>query len=159
MQRGYEALNLSYIIYVKEEKMKDKRNVHLKVQELCDCYATTDPLKGMSQLKSDLDKEEAALKWISFALLHGVNANAEKISLRVSDSGGVEVTAKYRKTELPSPGSDIGSRILASVRDITHIDAEKGKTSLALGIRDSSLDIKVKLEKENGGEKLTFQFP
>ncbi len=31
--------------------MKDKRNLHLKVQELCDCYATSDPLKGMSLLK------------------------------------------------------------------------------------------------------------
>jgi hypothetical protein len=25
--------------------MKEKRNLHLKTQELCDCYATNDPLK------------------------------------------------------------------------------------------------------------------
>ncbi len=31
--------------------MKEKRNVHLKVQELCDCYATNDPLKEMSVVK------------------------------------------------------------------------------------------------------------
>ena len=30
--------------------MKDKRSLHLKVQELCDCFATTDPLKEMSIL-------------------------------------------------------------------------------------------------------------
>jgi hypothetical protein len=37
--------------------MKEKRNLHLKVQELCDCYATTDPLKEMSDLGKDKDRE------------------------------------------------------------------------------------------------------
>ena len=50
--------------------MKDKQSLHLKVQELCDCYATTDPLKEMSDVAKDADKEEAALKWISLAVLH-----------------------------------------------------------------------------------------
>ena len=54
--------------------MKEQRNVHLKVQELCDCYATNDPLKEMSEIKNDGDKEEAALKWLALAALHGVSA-------------------------------------------------------------------------------------
>ena len=58
--------------------MKEKRNLHLKVQELCDCYATTDPLKEMSNVKNDVDKDEAALKWLALAALHGVNHNAKK---------------------------------------------------------------------------------
>jgi hypothetical protein len=29
--------------------MKDTENYHLKVHELCDCYATTDLLKKMSK--------------------------------------------------------------------------------------------------------------
>ncbi|MFC1814353.1 hypothetical protein ACFL0M_00110 [Thermodesulfobacteriota bacterium] len=61
--------------------MKEKRNPHLKVQELCDCFATTDLLKEMSALKGDADIDEAALKWIALAALHGINANAEKISI------------------------------------------------------------------------------
>ena len=51
--------------------MKEKRNLHLKVQELCDCYATNDPLKEMSEIKGDDDKEEAAIKWLALAALHG----------------------------------------------------------------------------------------
>jgi hypothetical protein len=47
--------------------MKDKRSLHLKVQELCDCYATTDPLKEMSIVKDDEDKDEAGLKWLALA--------------------------------------------------------------------------------------------
>ena len=38
--------------------MKEKRNVHLKVQELCDCHATSDPLKEMSVVKNDEDKTQ-----------------------------------------------------------------------------------------------------
>jgi hypothetical protein len=49
--------------------MKEKRNVHLKVQELCDCYATNDPLKEMSVVQNGSDKEEAALKWLALAAL------------------------------------------------------------------------------------------
>ena len=37
--------------------MKEKRNIHLKVQEMCDCYATTDPLKEMSEITADEDKD------------------------------------------------------------------------------------------------------
>ena len=47
--------------------MKEKRNLHLKVQELCDCYATNDPLKEMSEIKADSDKDEAAVKWLALA--------------------------------------------------------------------------------------------
>jgi hypothetical protein len=56
--------------------MKDTESVHKKVQEMCDCYATTDPLREMSILKNDADKEEAAVKWLALVALHGVNNNA-----------------------------------------------------------------------------------
>ena len=84
--------------------MKDKGSLHLKVQELCDCFATTDPLKEMSVVKNDADKEEAALKWLALVALHGVNNNAEIISITRSNDEKVKVTAEYRKTDLPSPG-------------------------------------------------------
>ncbi len=42
--------------------MKDKQSLHLKIQELIDCYATTDPLKEMSTVKDDNEQEAAALK-------------------------------------------------------------------------------------------------
>ena len=39
--------------------MKDIHSLHLKVQELCDCFATTDPLKEMSVLGKDEDKDDS----------------------------------------------------------------------------------------------------
>jgi hypothetical protein len=139
--------------------MKDTKSLHLKVQELCDCFATTDPLKEMSVVKDDADTQEAALKWLALAALHGVNNNAKKISITRSDNGNVTVTAKYRKTDLPSPGVEIAEKIIATVAEIAHIEGDKGKTPLALGIRDSSIDLKLKLKTKDGGKKITLKFP
>ena len=139
--------------------MKDTGSLHLKVQEQCDCYATTDPLKEMSVLKDDADTQEAALKWLALAALHGVNNNAEKISITRSHDGKVTVTAKYRKTDLPPPGAEVAEKIIATVKDIAHFEGDKGKTPLALGIRDSSIDLNVKLKTKDGWKEVTLKFP
>ncbi len=139
--------------------MKEKRNLHLKVQELCDCYASTDPLKEMSEVKNDADLDEGALKWIALAALHGVNSSAKKITISRTPQGDVKVTAKYRTAELPSPGKNVGEKIFGALREITHIETEKGKTPLALGIRDSSLEVKITFNSEAEGETVTLKFP
>ena len=139
--------------------MKEKRNLHLKVQELCDCYATTDPLKEMSEVKNDTDTDEAALKWLALAVLHGVNNNAKKISISRSAAGQVTVKAKYREAELPTPGEAVGGKILEAIREITHLEGDKGKTLLALGIRDSSVELSVKVKIKNDQERVTIKFP
>jgi hypothetical protein len=139
--------------------MKDSGNIHKKVQEMCDCYSTTDPLREMSILKDDHDPEAAAIKWIALAALHGVNSGAEKISISYDVDGETTVAAEYRITELPSPGNEVGRKIYGTFKDITHIDADKGKTALALGIRDSSIDLNVQIDKTGDGGKITINFP
>ena len=139
--------------------MKEKRNLHLKVQELCDCYATNDPLKEMSEIKSDNDKDEAALKWLALAALHGVNDNAKEVRITRSPEGEIRVTAKYREAELPSPGSEIGEKIMGAVREITHIEGGKGKIPLALGIRNDSIELEIEMKSKDKGEKVTIKFP
>jgi hypothetical protein len=142
-----------------EKNMKEKRNVHLKVQELCDCYATNDPLKEMSTVKNEADKDEAALKWLALTALHGVNGNAEKITITRSRDGEISVTAKYRESELPSPGSDVGAKIMEAVREVTHIEGDKGSTPLALGIRNDSIELQVEMKSEEGKETVALKFP
>ena len=139
--------------------MKEKRNLHLKVQELCDCYATNDPLKEMSQIKGDSDQDEAAAKWLALAALHGVNDNAKEVSITRSPDGNIRVTAKYREAELPSPGAEIGEKIMSAVREITHIESGKGKSPLALGIRNDSIELNIKMKSKDKGEKVTLKFP
>lgn len=139
--------------------MKEKRNIHLKVQEMCDCYATTDPLKEMSEIKGDSDQEEAAVKWLALAALHGVNNNAREVSIRRTKDGNIKVTATYRESELPTPGSEIGEKIISTVREITHIESGKGKSPLALGIRDDSIELKIKMKSKEKGDRVTLTFP
>lgn len=139
--------------------MKDTENLHLKMQELCDCFSTTDPLKEMSKIKNDENSPDAALKWLALAALHGVNNNAKKISLKRTDDGKVSVIAEYRDTELPSPGADIADNILEAVREIIHIEDKKGKSKLAFGIRDSSLDLEISVKDKEDYKKVSIKFP
>ena len=99
------------------------------------------------------------MKWLALAALHGINNNASRITIRQTPNAGVKVTAEYRRTELPSPGEAVGNHIFEAVREITHIDASKGKTQLALGLRDSSVDLRIKIKSRDGQEKITIKFP
>ncbi len=139
--------------------MKDSGSIHKKVQEMCDCYATNDPLKEMSTLKNDADADVAAVKWLALAALHGVTNNAKEITIQRGDDGTISVLAEYRTTELPSPGHAAGLRIFETFREMTHIDTEKGKTALALGIRDSSIELNLKIRMKDGTEKISIGFP
>lgn len=139
--------------------MHDTESTHKKVQDLIDCFATNDPIKEMSELPGDADAAQGALKWLAFAALHGVTAGAEKIRLRRKPDGTVTVSASYRERELPAPGADIGAQVVSAVRDIGHFEGRKGKSRLALGMRDGSIDIEIKVKSESGTDKVTIKFP
>ncbi|NNG01624.1 MAG: hypothetical protein HKM93_19705 [Desulfobacteraceae bacterium] len=139
--------------------MKEKRSLHMQVQEHCDCYATTDPLKEMSTIGTETDKNEAGIKWLALAALHGVNSGAKKISITANKKGEVDVEAKYYTSNLPAPDIETASSIVTAVKEITHLEDTSGKTKLALGIRDSSLDLTVKVSIENDSKRVTIKFP
>jgi hypothetical protein len=139
--------------------MKDSSSIHKSVQEMCDCFATTDPLKEMSKIKSNSGDDDSAVKWMALTTLHGVNQNAKKISILRDENGRVKVLAEYRTTELPTPDGDTADRIFDAVREMTHIETDNGKTAMALGIRDSSLDLNIEIDKKKDHEKITIYFP
>ena len=138
--------------------MKDMGTPHKRMQELCDCYAETDLLKEMAMIHSDADKDEAALKWLALAVLHGVDRNARSISLERTSDGSSRVTAEYKETDLPAPGKEIGEKVIEAARQITHIEESKGEIPLAIGIRDSSIEVRVKVKREDSSEKVTLKF-
>jgi len=88
-----------------------------------------------------------------------VNNNAKEITISRSKDGEVRVTAKYRESELPSPGSEVGARIMEAVRDDTHIEGDIGKSPLSLGIRNDSIELQVEIKKKDDREKVTLKFP
>lgn len=138
--------------------MKDKRSLHLKVQEFCDCFATTDPLLEMMTVGAEQDKEEGALKWLALTILHGINSHAKKISIVKGEDGQLTVTAKYESANLPAPSAEMGNKVFEVIKEITHLEGS-GKTPLAVGIRDSSIEVFVKVKQEDDREAVTIQFP
>jgi hypothetical protein len=126
---------------------------------MCDCYLSTEPLREMSVLKDDEDKDDAAIKWLALAILYGIDSNAKRISISASDDGEVKVFAKFRKTELPTPGKEVGRRVFDLVKQIGHFEGEEGATPLAVGIRDSSLEIGVTAAKDGDDRVVTLKFP
>ena len=139
--------------------MKDKRSMHLKVQELADCFATADPLREMSIVEKEEDKVEGALKWVALAVLHGINDNAKKITLSKGKDGKVKVVGKYYESELPSPGSAVGNQLFETIKGVVHLEGEEGKVPLALGVRDSSIEVAIKVEHDADGESVSIKFP
>ena len=138
--------------------MLDNRNIHMKIQEMCDCYATSDPLKAMSDMATETsDPQSAAVKWLALAVLHGINNNAEKITIGQGRDGGVHVSATYRRSTLPAPHKNVAEAIIGAVREITHIDGKKGKLPISLGIGNSSVDVQMKVKTTDGQEKISLK--
>ena len=141
--------------------MRDMGTPHQRMQELCDCFAETDPLGEMALLGRDADKDEAALKWLALAILHGIDRGAREDFPRKGGrrqgkgGGGVQ-----GQRSCPLPGAEIGERIIRAARQISHLEDadDKGETPWPIGIRDSSIEIRVKVKRKDGGEKITLEF-
>jgi hypothetical protein len=48
---------------------------------------------------------------------------------------------------------------MEAIREMTYIEGDKGKIPLALGIRNDSIELEVKMKKKEGKEEVTIQFP
>ncbi|MCG8471384.1 MAG: hypothetical protein MI742_05950 [Desulfobacterales bacterium] len=138
--------------------MKDSANLHQKIQELCDCFAESDILSEMSRMQTETPSEEAALKWLALAMLHGIGNSAHEITLKHDDQG-VRVLAEYRLTDLPAPPKEIAIAAVAALRKVTHITEAKGKSPLAFGFRENSMDLSIKIKEGGGKCKATIGFP
>ena len=138
--------------------MRDSSSLHKKVQEMVDCYMSTDPLQEMEKVSAEGDMEEAAIKWLALAALHGVNSRAKKISVQ-QKGGEYTITVEYRKSGLPNPGPEVARKVLDDVRGIMHLEEDKGSMPLSLGFRDSSVELKLKAKRKEDEDKVTLEFP
>lgn len=138
--------------------MKEMRSLHLRVQEMCDCYAATDHLEEMAKMAAQSeDLQESAVKWLALAILHGINSNAEQIAIQRDEDGRVRVRAEYRTAELPPPNQKTADAVIEAVREITHIE-DKGKLPLSVGIRDSSIDLMIHVKSKGGRNRVKLKF-
>jgi len=138
------------------------RTTHLKLLEMCDCYLETDfskQLKAMVLSKST-DVMEDGFKYLALALLQATTEKAKKLSFKkYNNSITVAVKAAGREIELPSPSRELMDAIITILRDIIHLEEDKGKSPLILGLKNGHLDLSIKVTRDKKEERLTIKFP
>ena len=140
---------------------KLNRNLHLRLQEMCDCYMETDFLPELAKTATATggDLEENSIKYLALALLESLTQKAKKLTIKKKDTVQITVTSFDEKITLPTPTDAITDKIFAIMRGITHIEDDNGQSPLAFGLRNGNLEIMVKLKKEGDKESLKLIFP
>jgi hypothetical protein len=152
----------NYILKYKEGVMeKLLLNYHLKLQEMCDCYLETDfvpEMQHMATAPPSDDLEEDAIKYLALAIMHAITEQAAKLSLK-KKGDAITVTVKdEEKKTLPAPAALVFAQIIEIVRAILHIEEDKGKLPLSLGLRNGEVNMTVKVKREEGKESVAFSF-
>jgi len=146
--------------------IKDDRSYHLRLQEFCDCYMETDYKKELEAASRGVsgipggDPDELALKFLGAAILYGATEEAKNFSIKKGPDGKIvfSVEAKGRY-QLPPPQTKIADRIFSIVRSITHIEEDRGKMPLSLGLRNDRMELTLHLDRKGTEESLTVAFP
>ncbi len=135
-------------------------NLHLKLQEMCDCYLETDFLLQLARFRTQPgpDPDDEAMRYLALALMHTITEQAGKLSLTQKNG---EITVKVKKDgskeELPSPPAALFSRIIQIIQNILHFEGEKGESELSLGLRNGSVEMLVKLKEKGDEAVLKFE--
>ena len=138
-----------------------ERNYHLRLQEMCDCYMETDFEKQLEAMVASGagDIEENGVKYLSLAIMYSLTKRARKLSFKKKD-GEITVVAKADNTfNLPAPGPELFEKVVEIVRNILHIEADKGEMALALGLRSGDIELQVKVKRKPDKETVKIKFP
>ena len=137
-------------------------NLHQKLQEMCDCYMDTDYAGQMAAMSGaqSADQQEDAVKYLALALMNGITEKARKLSIK-RKNGEIRTILKTAdaKIELPPPSERQFTSIIDLMRAILHLENEGGKSPLTLGLRNSQLDLQVKLKEKENKMSLKVTFP
>jgi hypothetical protein len=134
-------------------------NQHLKLQEMCDCYLETDfvaELEHMAEVPTSVDLEEEAMKYLALAIMHSITEQAAKLSLKKKDDSIIVAVKDKKKEILPPPTDSIFDKIIEIVRAILHIEEDKGKLPLSLGLRNGEVNFIVKVKRDGSKNSATF---
>jgi hypothetical protein len=136
-------------------------NYHLKLQEMCDCYMETEFSKELEHMARQpiADPEEEAIKYLALAVMYAITEQAGSLSLKQK---GKSVRAMIKTTdtiELPPPPNALFDKIDEIVRAILHLEEDKGKMELSLGLRNGEVNVEVKVKREGDKKSIKIKFP
>ncbi|MBI5440439.1 MAG: hypothetical protein HY900_04425 [Deltaproteobacteria bacterium] len=137
--------------------MLQRQSYYLKLEDYIDCFAEATALDELRRGGMAAEGDEAAIKWLALALLHGLSCRTDALEMSRSANGSVEV--RMSGCSLPAPEREFAPQIFEAVRRIAHLEGEDASVPLTLGIRNDSLDFQVEMTRRGGGEFLTIRFP
>jgi len=140
---------------------KIQLNYHLKLQEMCDCYMETDYLAKMQSMvgAESKDIDEDAIKYLALVILYAITRKAEKLSLKKK---GDELSVRIKageKEDLPQPSPEVVDKGFQIMREILHINEDKGEMDLSLGLRTGEVNVHVKVKGQGDKQSLKIKFP
>jgi len=138
-------------------------NLHLKLQEMCDCYLETDFAKQLNAMtkSASRDLDEDAVKYLALAIMYGINERAGTLKFKKKKDNSLKAVLETGdgKISLPQPSPQLFDRIAETVRSILHFEAGGGQLPLVLGLRNSQLELTVKLKEKEDETSLKLSFP
>ena len=147
--------------------MKDRRNLHAKMQEYIDCYLEADPQVELREItrkgvEGDAtgDMTELALKYLALAVIHGVEEHAKVIGVvHEGDMDGSVVMKTAEEVQLPDPPTGLAREMAEVIRCIAGMEAAEGQGSISCGFRQDRLELEVEGEQEASREKVLLRIP
>ena len=146
--------------------MTTERSYHLRLQEFCDCFMETDPKKELEKASAGIsgdpsgDLDELALKFLGLSVFYGASEKARSITLQKSKDGKILFTVDAKgKYQLPPPSPRVADRVIYIARSITHIDEDKGKLPVSMGLRNDRIDLTFQFDRTSEGEFFAVSFP
>lgn len=125
--------------------MADLESPHLRLQQQIDCQLEVNPKEALATWEKQgwreepgTDADEAALKYLALVLIDAIEEKAVRLALDKDTGVIVYGNSTY---ELPKAPQHYIARGLEILREITGIDGPSGEGTLALGVRDDSLDL------------------
>ena len=144
--------------------MKDTTSLHRKLQEYNDCFAESDAAGELEKISSTgisgdrmQNMTDLSLKYLSLAILAGVNQASEKIFFtRKGEQDGSCFLAGEDETRLPSPPTGVTREIISILRNITGLEPDKAFGTLTCGIRNDRLVMDVGVARAGERETLSL---
>lgn len=138
--------------------MAQTESPHLRLQQQIDCQLEVKPRPALEawerngwQEEPGTDVDEAPLKYLALVLLEAIEERAVRLTL--DKDKGVTIYGDQTYSVPKAPAHYI-ARALEILREITAIEGPQGKGSLALGIRNDSLELIV--QKNAGLHTITI---
>lgn len=128
--------------------MKDATSFHSTLQNNIDCYLETNPADVLKKWADDnwqadpnVETDESCLKYLALVLLDAIESRARKIVLEIGCPA--LVVSQDDEHILPPAPESILARSLEILRDICGMEGARAQGTLALGIRNDSLELKI----------------